>query len=259
MLECRKDIASFYENDAHLYEVLSRDRDFSLQCEFLGDLITSQKPLRVLELFAGPAYHGIHFARTHQAKVTCIDSSPAMARLASSSGVIDRYLVGLLPQAVWELDPTDEYDLILGLRYSLGYIEPDLLPNFFATLVTRLAPGGCIVLELHNLPMLLNGLEELEIRERQVAMGAEQICCIWPYNKIEWGREDLLAQMVVRIERRQSDRVISIQDYLSTEWIHSIGAIKRVTPPHLSVEVLTDEAGAFLGSEVLVIREQNDV
>lgn len=251
-----RSIADYYGADSSAYDLMSRDRDFDRQVGELLDGVAADTH-RVLELFAGPAYHGNAARRRGCEVVTCIDASEHMRDIACAQGLIapSDYQVGSLPDALASLPPERRYDAMLCLRYSAGYLSPSALEILLAALHPRLAEGGALYFELHRIDLLSGDLADLSIRERRVAISEDaELRCVWPDGPLRWARRDWVASMTVKLEWIERGKVSRTEIYESSEHIHTIGSLERAARRHgYRVSVLTDELASFDGCEVVAL------
>src|SRR5258706_881937 len=94
-----------YTNLADLYAVIADDRDFNSECADILDTYQeiSDKPfgqIKVLELFAGPAYHTAQFCGNYGIDAYAIDFSTQMKAIACNKYKLseNQYIVGELPK-----------------------------------------------------------------------------------------------------------------------------------------------------------------
>jgi SAM-dependent methyltransferase len=252
-------MASLYGPWARLYHCVSQDRDFAAQSAFILEQIGT-RPASVLELFAGPAYHGRHLAKTADVTVHCVDASKQMKRLACEDGGIrpSAYSVGHLPAALLRFARGTKFNSILALRYSLGYIPFEELTVLMRLLVNLLRPNGVILIELHNLVSLLGGLVDLEIRERVIPLGGDRrLVCTWPSGPLRWRRQDWVVDMPVRFEYRNGTRTTRVINFISTEWIYTVNYLRREIQRlgGLKLKLVAGANGrAFPACELVIIR-----
>jgi hypothetical protein len=259
------EIFDFYEHEAALYEAVSRDRDFPAQVGGIRRLVQqsegeASRTIRVLELFAGPAYHSKVFKITECASVVCVDASQGMKELALRDGVISEqeYLVGRLPEAMNSLGNNEPFDCVLALRYSLGYLDDAEVEVLLLNARSIMRPGAIFVAELHRLDLLVGGLDALEIRDRiAYTEQGSRIRCVWPHGPLKWDTDDLVVEMEVLVEVDRSTGASEQFLYKTREHIHYPARIRRVArlSGHYDM-VMPSEAvtGAFKESTMLMLR-----
>ncbi len=211
-----------YSQFVESYDVISRDRDFSKECSFFietAGLIPSKG--RILELFAGPAYHSSEF-KNRGFGVCCVDNSIPMKELAVSKYGISEseYVLGSLPDTLPTLKDFAPFSLILALRYSMGLINWTFMEETLRESMLYLNVGGLMVLELHRFDLLMGNLEDLAIRERESGKEEEDVRCLWPSGPIEWDLFELKAKMPITLEKRKENGELSRINTTSNEWIY---------------------------------------
>lgn len=238
-----KSVEKLYTNEAYLYEAISSDRDFASQIDSLID----KDSCNVLELFAGPGYHGIELLKKGHS-VTMIDYSKEMREISKSKyyGVNDNnYIVDDINNAVKELHNKNDYILIL--RYSSGYIK-DL--NEMEKLLTNITPtlirGGSIIFELHQVNLINDNLNDLRIKKREKIYNDKKLICKWPARKIKWDENYWNAEMDIEISYGESHF-----SYRSRERIFSTDEICYVASKVMNCDYKIITSDLFSGSYIL--------
>ncbi|MFA0964041.1 class I SAM-dependent methyltransferase [Roseivirga sp. BDSF3-8] len=201
-------IQDFYQQYSRYYDVIANDRDFSAQTRLIRNrLNTNEGQKKVLELFAGPAYHGIEFQSGHNDYVAAIESSPHMKHLAEDKGFGSpgEYYIGSIPTDLKQFSE-NTFDCILGLRYSIGYLSRENLYEMLRQCKRLIKASGKVFLEVHDISAITGNLTNDSIRDRKKTTDSdEEINCIWPDGAIQWDNLDYKASMNVSltIEREQ--------------------------------------------------------
>src|SRR5215203_3044484 len=232
------DIQALYDLEPHLYDRLACDRDFSAEAVAIrrmsGRSSTPEEiqQERILELFAGPAWHSACWKHQFKAEVVAVDSSPGMRDLAVSRKRLDfnEYIVGRLPSVLASHNPKltlGSFDIALILRYSSGYLSDMELFELISLTSRLIKIGGHIVLELHDPRMLASDLESLPIRKRTFAMqDGSSLSCKWPSGPIRWLRPSKLVEMPVIIEHTTRDGRVRQLRYVSREYVYRLDDIQ---------------------------------
>ncbi len=246
-------ITSLYGTHAELYELVANDRDFAGQVDWLVEELGLERP-RVLELFAGPAYHGIELARRHGADVWCIDTAAEMRDRACASGVIarERVVIGALPAALDLLPEKLEFDLVLALRYSAGYLDTAEIDTLLGGIAARLRPSGVAVFELHRMDLALAGFDALAIRARKVQSPTYgEVTCTWPARPLRWRSDALRATMDVRIEIERTGACLEFQ---SEEFLHPAELVTALARRHRLVAQTPRRPPPFTDALAVILR-----
>jgi SAM-dependent methyltransferase len=244
------DIQELYDHEPHLYDRLASGRDFSAEVSAIrrlsGRSSTQEEAQqeRVLELFAGPAWHSIRWKDEFGAKVLAVDSSPGMGGLAVGQGRLDcdEYIVGRIPSVLAKRDhrlALRNFDFVLILRYSLGYLSEDELEELIRTTSRLTKFGGRIVFELHDPRMLASNLEDFPVSERRFSMqDGSSLSCAWPSGPIRWLQPSRLVEMPVSIEHVTTNGTLRELRYVSREFVYQLDDIQRMSEqvPNLRVE-----------------------
>lgn len=255
------DANEFYNNEASSYEILSRDRDFYVQCEKIIGITAVNNP-RLLELFAGPAYHSEVLQRKFGATVICIDASEEMRGIAIERHSIspEHYVCGRLPDALDSIPNSASFDGALLLRYSIGYLPLSGFEHLLRQLKRLVRLGGVIFLELHLLNSAIRNFADLDIKYRVVpGPNYTATVCEWPAGPIAWGDADFEMDMTIRIEAvNEYSRQISL--YTSRERLYSraeIEYIAGVVGGYSIVALSDDFLAAFPGSSLICLRRED--
>lgn len=216
---------------ADLYNLIADDRDFSKECNEIvsiyRDFNSGASPTSTLELFAGPAYHCKFFKNEFSCSVHAIDSSEAMREIAVNQHDLSaaEYLVGHLPEILDSSLLRPNYDIIIALRYSLGLIPYPDMKNLLLSSMNKLKPGGIIVIELHKINLLVNQLNDLDIKSREKVCPSTGniIRCFWPSGPIQWKDDRWAIKMPVKVEvLNTKDQVLEAYDTVSEEFIYNL-------------------------------------
>lgn len=256
-----------YTDLARYYTAVSADRDFAAQVDFMSQCAHAMgHPLvpgaGVLELFAGPAWHTQVLRERFTAASYCIDASDEMRNIAIASGraTQETYIVGVVPDALEQLPPQIRADLVLMLRYSIGYLDPAPLAHLCRRVQEVMQPGGLVFVELHNLGVLRNGLQALTIRDRVVTTErGETVRCVWPTGDITWDDDDWSVTMAVRFDITDSHGATRVLTSTSREHIYPVKTIERLaTACGLAFLDVTPQAQhAFPDSRVVVLQRSH--
>jgi hypothetical protein len=226
-----RDLKDLYANVPQLYEAIAADRDFAKQCDLIGSAASAPNPgcpSKVLELFAGPAWHGRYFAEIGS-QVIAIDSSEQMCSLARQRGPAERFTVacGDIPRHLALCSPqTGEFDVILALRYSIGYLSARELFTLLGYVAQNLSSAGAAFLEIHDTSVLSNDFKDSDIRVRtSVMQDGSRVKCVWPNGPVTWTSHNL-AKMQVLIEI-SSDTGIAEYHFETTEHVHGLQEIEQ--------------------------------
>jgi hypothetical protein len=257
-------ISDFYGRHAEWYDAICADRDFEAQVAALVGLFPGGEPLhRTLELFAGPAYHSGVLRTTHGVDAYAIDSSPEMQRVAIAHGRChpDRYIVGTIPDALADL--AGPFDLVIAPRYSFGYLSRPQVRSTMTALAALVRPGGLLVVELHRISLIVQGLDRLHIRCREARRGRTLARCWWPNAPIVWCETDWTVSMDVRVVwEDEAGTVLDERAFVSEEHVYSRDEIVDVALATgcftRSTVHLADEA-LFPGATLAVVRRSDRV
>jgi len=239
--------------------------------KFLFSYISSQDiPSSILELFAGPAYHGKVFATKFNANVFCIDYSSKMKEIACADNSMkpSNYIVGKIPDIFQFSNSINvlkngSMDCILILRYSLGYLEPEQVEHLFNVLASLLKPGGVIFIELHCLELLHNSLNDLKIKDRQVKLDDnKRLRCVWPNGPILWSKSDWKVQMPVLIEIFEGQEKKDVHNLVSSEYIYTSRDMEYLTNRIQCLQfqdIYLEAQKLFPQSRVISIRKTQEI
>lgn len=213
-----------YKQAAAHYNLIADDRCFRTECEHIDGLLKpAMKRRKVLELFAGPAYHGRCFAKHYDYDVYCIDNSKEMAMIATQSDEIDghKYKVGTLPDALDLIEEGVVFDLVLIMRYSLGLISRNSLAPLFAKLDQLMAADALVLVEGHDITMMMNGFNNTEIKARQKTCSKTHatVSCKWPSGDIVWDKKTWKVMMPIELQI-ETDGELEVIKTQSEEYVH---------------------------------------
>lgn len=249
-----KSVDSFYTDLATQYAWISKDRDFGAQI----DAISQNHEIKTsLELFAGPAEHSICLKDNMKVEAWALDASLQMKDVAVSQGFTDsdKYIVEKLPN-IPMLDA--KFDLILLLRYSIGYLSIEQLYLLAKNLSKILNDDGRIFIELHDLGYCLNNFSELKIKERVVLCpDGSKVNVAWPSGPLRWDDNSWTVQMPLRIIQTDKDeRIIHDLELVSTERIYAFDEIKQAFGFYdLKCELSKfDRSNLFHGSRLIEVQ-----
>ena len=249
------DIDEFYSKYAHLYEKISMDRAFDEQVDSLLRYSGKEERGSALELFAGPAYHGMELKKRRW-ECLSVDNSHEMCALAIENGISpEDYFVSDIPGCFSNMK-RNGFDVIFCLRYSIGYLNKKKVLELFEGLSNFASGQSFMFIELHNLPSLMNSLNDLSIRERVFNIDPEtSVRCTWPYGDIKWDRHDFNANMSVFLEWIRNGETIKEQLFHTKEYIHSMDSIVEMSEAYgWSAHVISDDVlPYFQGSEMLML------
>jgi hypothetical protein len=213
-------INELYDGDAGLYATFAEDRDFAQQAEIIWNAagLGEERGIRVLELFAGPAWHAHEFRQRFGSFVECVDSSIAMRALAISAGRAseEQYHLSSLPEMPITLEGR-RFGCVVALRYSVGYLEPKGLMKLLMWLPTVMAHGASLFIELHDLVAARDNFRHHSFKDRTVTIPGGTVRCIWPDGPLIWHEDDWKVTMPVRI-----DMPNGTHRYASTERLYSV-------------------------------------
>ena len=257
------DVASYYAAHADIYTHINRDRDFEAQVRAIHRLASrsSSAPLRMLEIFAGPAYHAIHGERLLGWIGHALDSSPAMKRAAIGEGFADpsRYLVGDIPDCLPEAAAQGQFDCLFAARFSLGYLDRGSLDRLIHEARSLVAEHGLLVFELHDLSLLAGSLQNLNILERTSLLpDGTMLRCLWPAGSIRWDRDDHLVSMDVEISLDKDGHNERLR-FVSTERIYGASEVAHLGRAAgwqvlTSRELGEDTSRAFPDARIVALR-----
>ncbi|MFP2960999.1 methyltransferase domain-containing protein [Myxococcus sp. 1LA] len=257
-------ITEFYTRHAELYDAICADRDFEMQVSAILQMFSpGEKPRRALELFAGPAYHTGILQWTHGIDTFCVDASPAMREVALAQGRCQaaQYVLGRIPEALNELP--GRFDLVLAPRYSLGYLDRQQLRATLATLSRVLQPGGLFIAELHQIQLLVSGLDQLGIRCREARLGRLRARCWWPDAGLAWSETDWKVRMDVRVRwEDNAGDVTDEQHFVSEEQLYSrdeLIDLAKATGGFEAEPLTARHLEAFPGTSLVVLRRRGHV
>jgi hypothetical protein len=250
----------FYRDLAELYCVISNDRSFSRQCDFVleySESLGCHFPKRILELFAGPAYHGRRFAALGY-DVVAVDSSRQMAQQASLEpcGNLVEYLVASIPEVLSAELANRRFDIILALRYSIGYLAPAGLARTIAFFSDALEPGGVAFIELHDVDVLRRGFAGSDLRDRRCTLpNKSQVQCTWPSAPPTWLSEDLV-EMQLRITHL-ADGIANTYELVSREHIYDLGTLSTLgADSGLRAHVVEADSSVFNDGRLIVLAKE---
>lgn len=190
-----------YSDCAPIYNAIANDRDFNGEVSTLLKYEKAGKKPRILELFSGPSYHSYEFYKLGY-QFLAIDASQKMKLEAEKvfrrTLTKKEYMVGVLPKCLNLLE-NEQFDLILVMRFSIGFVEPEYLSKFLRYCLEKACDGGKIYLEIHSGLVVGEQFSTLNIQERKATMeSGELVTCSWPFGDIEWVGN--LAKMPIKIE-----------------------------------------------------------
>ncbi|MCV0387939.1 MAG: class I SAM-dependent methyltransferase [Nitrobacter sp.] len=258
MAYSRLSVARFYEKEPEAYWALSRDRDFDAQIAAAVSLLGNE-PRAVADLFAGPAYHGAALRRRFAAcDVVAIDASPAMRDVAArfEGFPAENYFVSPLGEGrTWPV--RSPLCMALILRYSIGYLDDDQFITFLSTVHDALRPGGLVLIELHSIPLLFGGLQDLGIKSRTVEIDGRRITCEWPDGPLMWRSDSWTVEMPLTVSWAEKTGALRDEKYLSIERIYSEREIVVAASRCFGleqVEIGETERAAFPDGELVCLR-----
>lgn len=226
-----------YDEFAGYYNLVSDDRRFWEESQYLVERFIEthggKKPQNMLELFAGPAYHSEVFSTQLNCRVTAVDSSESMKKLALESHQLseDDYIVGAVPEILKKEQIAGTYDLVLIMRYSLGLISYEEVETLMQILSESLSPGGMVFIELHNIEELMSNFESAAIRDKTRTLDGDEIelRCIWPSENISWDKYSWKVNMPIKLELyNKKSGVSSVVNSCSEEYIYTLFDIQRM-------------------------------
>lgn len=247
---------SLYSSNALVYDALSSDRDFRLELESLGVSRPGSGNGAILELFAGPAYHGLSLTQMEwDGEIFAIDSSPQMRDIAVLKGFpSDKYIVEDVCEA-FKLLPTDTlFSTVLVMRWSLGLIPPVKAEKLVELICKRMQPGGHAFFELHRIDLLVGGLSDLDIRTRHATIDDSHVTCTWPSGKLLWARDEWKVEMPILISMKHADNIEEIVTS-SEEWVYVRRDFQRWTEKlPVKVNQLFSKNGRFPDSNMICLQ-----
>lgn len=213
---------TLYSEQASVYDAVSNDRDFASELAALGVSSEASEDKCLLELFAGPAYHGVTLSKSGwQGDLLAVDSSSQMRDVAIEKGFQkpQNYIVADICDA-FDVIPTEtRFSTVLVMRWSVGLIPPEKAAIMVRRVSERLRPGGCAFFELHRVDLLVGNLSDLDIRTRETNIGDSRVTCIWPSGELSWAADDWKVEMPVLIRTEGPSGVKEIVTS-SEEWIY---------------------------------------
>lgn len=173
------------ENDTELHIALADDRDAAAEAEAFAALVGTGGPLRVVELFAGGAYHGRALAEAGH-DVHYIDFSADMKTyMVDNFGLPpENYHVGTLPDWPESARAAAPYDLVVMARFAAGYLEPAQLGALAETVASITHPGSVWVLELQDHESVADGHRDLAIRVREATVNGRTAVLEFPDDEV---------------------------------------------------------------------------
>lgn len=257
---------SLYSEHAKLYELIANDRNFELECELLRELAPrNNQRLRVLELFAGPAYHATCLQQDTHADVWCIDNSSEMKQIACEDYGFNpaHYKIANLPEELATTLPQGiKFDLILAMRYSIGLMKAQQLKELLINLEDYLEDGGIVILETHTEHNIQSHFSDLDIKVRRIEDKSTQqiIDCQWPSGKIEYNPSNLQVTMPIQIKTTYPDGQFSIIDTVSEETLFLPKDIRLLVDGHFTVCNCEIEAisASFPQSQLLLLQKDRN-
>lgn len=254
-------VADLYEHEAETYWYLANDRDFAAQTRAIVAQLGGA-PQRAVEAFAGPAYHGACLISDDpQCQLLCVDTSAQMRDVACRHQGIapEKYCVDRIERVLDERVSPHSLDLFLGLRFSMGHLEPADCAALLAQLGRCLRPGGIAVFEVYSPPLVGLVMRQPLAMERRVKTQSGEVGVVCPDGDIMWSETDWIIDVPWRVSWYAEDGSMQRQNrYLSTERLYMPAELVRMSQQstQLQQEVARPElAQAFLGSFVLVLRQ----
>lgn len=258
---------NLYHEHVEVYDIIANDRNFADECETLlkkyNQHGTTRSP-KVLELFSGPAYHSQYLKEQHGLQITAIDNSEEMKALAISQHALldSEYFVGTLPDCLSEFSGLSQkkFDIVFVMRFSLGLLScyedaEALLEKLFHTL----NDNGIIAIELHQQELILNQLDDLDIRVREQInpITQERIQCVWPSGQLQWNAETSQVTMPVEINIESTDKTVKKINTSSTEILFTMNDIEQMlAEKNCSITLLEkNETDTFQQSNIVIIRK----
>lgn len=249
-------IDSLYTKYADYYYEIAKDRNFSKECEFINTIVNKKNKIKILELFAGPAYHSIEFKNNFKGITWAIDSSNEMRKLALKYGFekSNQYIIDALPSAIENINC--KFDCIICMRYSLGYLDREELFILLKKLKQKLSKGGKIFFELHKIDNVVSNLNNISIQKRTIVMKTgESVECFWPYDEINWSADDFEAKMNVKIKVSKEKNTLFEKTFQSLEIIYSVEEIKFISSILKYKWTLLETKNLFLNSKILILEK----
>jgi hypothetical protein len=167
------------EDDTELHVALADDRDAAAEAARFAAMVDVDRPLRVVELFAGGAYHGRALAAAGH-DVHYIDYSADMKHYMTERFGLParRYHLAALPD--WPRAAGGQFDLVVMARFAAGYLPPEQLDALASTLAGVMAPGAVWAVELQDGRSIAAGHRDLAIRVREATVGERRAVLEFP-------------------------------------------------------------------------------
>ena len=254
-------VEQLYTRFAECYEALNQDRNFDAQSKAILSLPTQAgSEIRILDLFSGPAYHSPTLSSYSNSRVISVDSSAQMRQIAVKAGrcAESEYLVGTLPDDLDSLLRDSTFDIVLALRYSIGYLSLLQLEGLLQAIRSRMSLGGVVVLEIHRLDLVGSEFKSANIRERRVVLeNGDVVVCRWPSGPLVWSPDDWIVEMPLSLQIGDGNDRANTEHMTSRERIFSFGDITRLVAQSRDYEVFEVSSAfheAFEDSRIVVLR-----
>lgn len=248
-------IEKLYSVYAEYYAGLFDDRRFERQVEYLSSICSWPLKPRILELFAGPAFHAKACRKKLDASAFCIDRSQEMRRVAISDDTIadGDYLMGDLPGALGSLSKDERFDVVLIMLYSLSYLTDAQACSLLSGLGELVKPSGCVIVELHSLAHALGFGEESPIQNRTKLVRGKIVKCTWPADIVQMRRDALELTMLVQLQFDSSSF-----DFASVERIYTVIDMMNFAAQtaYFDCTWLQPEPQLFPGSEIVALTKR---
>ena len=254
-------VGQLYTRFAECYEALNQDRDFEAQSKTILSLpIRVGSEMTILDLFSGPAYHSPTLNSYCKSRVISVDSSAQMRQVAIKAGRCSEseYLVGTIPDDLDSLLGGNVFDIVLALRYSIGYLSLHQFTELLTTVRSRMRPGGFFVLEIHRVDLVASEFKSANIRERRVVLeNGDVVVCQWPSGPLVWDPDDWIVEMPLSLQMGDDKGRMSTEHMTSRERIFSFGDIARLVEQSRVFEIFKAPLSfhqAFEDSRIVVLR-----
>ncbi len=136
----------FNKQYSDLYDRFYQDKNYSSECDLIEKVFKkyNQSPRRILDLGCGTGGHALTLAERGY-RVTGIDRSDHMLRIARKKAARQKSAVEFLQQDISKLDLKSSFDAVISMFAVIGYLSTnECLEQAFAKIFQLLEKTGGI-------------------------------------------------------------------------------------------------------------------
>lgn len=174
MTSSSKPKASYIGRHAELYDVFYADKPYEDEVAFVHQCLKEYGVAptgRLLELACGTGKHALALERLGH-DVVATDYSPDMLEVAKRRAASSGSSVEFLKQDMQGLDLGTQFDAVICLFDSIGYVATnEALRQVLAGVYQHLRPGGLFLFEFWHAGAMLRSYDPLRVRRWPVADG----------------------------------------------------------------------------------------